>query len=137
MIDDPEKLARLTAWTEAQKAATYWKDEEMRLRKEIFEDAFPSPLEGVNRVDLPGGWKLKGTYKLTRKVDEAALPSILDRLREKNVSPDRLIKWKPELSTGEYKKLPGEVMAIVDEILEIKPATPSIEFEAPKEEPQA
>ena len=108
-------------------------DREMEVRKRLFELAFPAPKEGVNSINLNGGWKFKGTYKLDRKIDEAALKPALDQLREQGINPDPLIKWKPELVTGDYKALSPANKAILDQALTIKPASPTVELIPPKE----
>jgi hypothetical protein len=44
----------------------------------------------------------------------------------------RLVNWKPELSVSEYKKLPDAARVIIDNVLTIKPATPTIEVKVAK-----
>ena len=52
----------------------------------------------------------------------------------------RVIKWKPELSATEYEKLSADIPAekavrdAIAEILTIKPASPQLTFEEPKNE---
>ena len=98
---------------------------------EIFNSVFTEPKEGVNRVDIANGWKLKADYKYYRNIDEAALPAILKQLPEG--SADRLVKYKPELKVRDYKALTEEQRKIFDEALVIKPGTPSLSIESPKQ----
>lgn len=106
---------------------------EMALRKELFAMAFPSPKEGTNDLALPNGWKAKAVYKLDRKLDEAALPAVMDALRKLDVIAESLVRYKPELDTKAYKALSDANQAIFNQCLTIKPASPSLELIQPKE----
>lgn len=108
-------------------------EKEIQVRKELFALAFPVPKEGTNTEDLPNGWKIKGIYRLDRKLDEAALPAVFEQLRNQNVNPDPLVKWKPELVTGDYKALSPANKATFDQALTTKPASPTVELIPPKE----
>lgn len=135
MLNDPVFFAKLTEWQnkvaqiEAQAHLTV---EERKLRAEVFALAFPKPAEGTNNEELPQGWKLKGTLKIDRKLDEAALPAVKEAIRAMGVNPDPLVKYKPELALKDYRALPPEVMKVFDTCLTIKPALPSIELVPPK-----
>lgn len=135
----PEQTELLTNWTRAVEQVAATKslvENEMALRKQVMASFFPEPKEGTNNLELEAGWKLKAVYKLDRKVDEAALPAIMEKLRTFNVNPDLLIKRKVELDTTGYKTLLSispETVKIFDECLTIKPASPSIELVPPKE----
>jgi len=105
---------------------------EQELRKQVFAAFYPTPKEGTNTLDLAEGWKLKGVYKLDRKIDEAALPAVTEQLREMGVNADTLVKWTPSLKTAIYKELTAEQRAVFDQALIIKPGLPTIELVAPK-----
>lgn len=132
----PESLELLKQWAEQKdKLATICAPivaEEMRLRKLVFAIAFPSPVEGTNDVDIPNGWKIKGTYKLDRKLDEAALPIALAELRKQNVVTETLIRYKPEIETKAYKALSDANRMILEQAMTIKPASPTLELIPPK-----
>src|SRR5512135_1114515 len=98
-------FVKIGQWQQMQAQLSALKDSEMKLRKEIFAECFPSPTEGTNTTDMPEGWKLKGTYKLERKLDEAALPAVVAELHKHKVSTDALIRYKPELSITAYRTL--------------------------------
>jgi len=132
MIEDREYLAKLSEWQGVANHLATLKAREMELRKELFAFAFPNPLEGTNKVDLPEGWLLKGVYKLDRSVDEAAFNAIKDQLRAINVNPDPLVRLKPELAVRDYKALSDQARGIMDQALIIKPGAPSLELVAPK-----
>jgi hypothetical protein len=132
-----ELLAKLKDWNDAVNAVdTVAKPiiaKEMALRKELFAMAFPSPKEGTNNLDLPNGWKAKGTYKLERKIDESALPAIMDALRKVDVVAESLVRINHDLDTAAYKALSDANQAIFNQCLTIKPASPSFELITPKE----
>lgn len=136
MNDSPELLALLKQWSEAKaEVAAICAPiiaKEMKLRKQLFAMAFPAPTEGTNNVDLPHGWKVKATYKLDRKIDEASLPAVLETLRKLDVVADALVRYKPEIDTKAYKALSEPNRAVFDSCLTIKPASPTIELIPPK-----
>jgi hypothetical protein len=127
-----ELYSKLGEWNTLTAQLTSLKDQEAKLRKEIFDAAFPTPTEGTNTLDLPEGWKLKGTHKLSRSVDESALPAVLEQLRKKKVDTEPLIKYKPELSISAFRKMNPDHAHILGQALVIKPGMPSMELIAPK-----
>ena len=135
---NPVQNQKLSEWTAALAAAEVAKvavAREQALRKEVMALFFPTPEEGVNNLPLEAGWTLKATYKLERKLDEAALPAVLKQLREMGVNPDTLIRTKPELETKAYKSLaqinPAAVR-VFEQALTIKPGSPVVELIPPK-----
>lgn len=135
--------ADLSEWYKLQNDLAKLKARESQMRKVLFSHFFPKAEEGVNTYDLPEvngvPYELKGTRKIDRKVDEAVLkkmtevsktdagevPSEFDQL---GVSADKLVRWKPELNVGEYRKLSDNVRAVVDKMLIIKDGSPSMEI---------
>ena len=136
-LEDPVFLAKLTEWQAkvAQiQAQAHLIAEERVLRQEVFALAFPAPREGANNAELPQGWGLKGTLKIDRKIDEAALPQIMEAIRNTfNFNPDPIIHHEPKLNVKIYKSLPDEIRKSFDVALTIKPAMPTIELVPPKE----
>lgn len=131
----PENFKLLEDWRLATEQVAELKSiiaKEQELRKQVFAAFFPAPKEGANTVNLPEGWKLKGTYKIDRKIDEAALPAVIEKLRIEGVSSDLLVEYKPSLKTTVYKQLVAEHRAIFDEALTAKPASPTVELNPPK-----
>lgn len=133
------KVAKLTEWHAAAAelaAAKPLADKEMALRKEVMALYFPTPVEGVNNAPLAAGWTLKATHKLDRKIDNAALPTVRQQLREQfQINPDNLFRTKYELETAQYKALKAinaEAFTLLETALIIKPASPTIELVAPK-----
>ena len=134
----PEQAELLTRWSVALEAAQAAKpvlEAEQKLRKEVFSAMFPDPKEGTNTIELEAGWKLKGVYKLERKLDVAALDAVKKQLRDMNVNPDALIEMHPSLVTPAYKALwltHAEAGVVFDQALTIKPASPTLELIPPK-----
>lgn len=137
-MTETEKRALLIEWSQAQVKLAGVKllvENEMRLRKQVMEAYFPVPVEGVNTCQLEAGWELKGTYKIDRRLDEAALPAINIELRGMNVNPDRLVRFKLELDTAAYKTLVQinpQAAKVFEKAMISKPSAPSIELKSPK-----
>lgn len=108
--------------------------EEQELRRKAIELAFPEAKEGTNTLDLGNGWRLKANVKISRKVDEAALPAVKEKLAEMHVNADRLINYKPDLVLKEYRTLTKEQQVVMDEALEIKPSMPELALLEPAKE---
>lgn len=135
---DPTPLVTslITEWYSLTKEIEEFKEKkmkrEMELRKLLTAVLFPNPVEGTQRQDMPAGWQFKLQYKIDRKVDEAALPAVKERLREIGVNPDLYVVNKPELSLTNYRLLTEEQRQILDQALVIKPASPTLELVPPK-----
>lgn len=106
---------------------------EMALRKQVFSAFFPAAKEGTNTADLPEGWKLKGVYKLDRKVEVATLDATLQQLRTMGIRTDDLIRYKPEVAIKEMKALSSEALAIFSSAIITKEAAPDLSLVPPKE----
>ena len=139
-MTETEKRLLLIEWSMAKQKLPEAKaiaDKEMSLRKQVMEAYFPTPVEGVNTCQLESGWEMKATYKIDRKIDEAAFPAINAKLREMGVNPDPLVKLKLDLVTAAYKSLVQinpEAAKVFDQAMTSKPASPSIELKPPKVE---
>lgn len=133
---EAERQALLTKWfTAQQKLADICKplvDEEMALRKQVFAEFFPTPEEGVNDHKLTGGFVLKGTHKIERKVDEAMLSAKEGELIKAGIPMNELIEMKPKLATKEYRKLSAEQRKLFEQVLDIKIGAPQMEIVKPK-----
>lgn len=121
---------------EAAKAAKSIIENEQALRKEVAALFFLDPKEGVNTEDLENGYKLKLTYKIDRKLDDAALDAVKAKLRDEfQINPDALVETKPSLVTKAYKGLCAtnpDAAKVFDTALTIKPASPTLEIVTPK-----
>lgn len=135
-MEHDERMALLRDWNTAVAQVLSCKPimaHEMELRKAVMAEFFPTPKEGVNTVDMGQGWTLKATYKIDRKIDEAALPAVQEQLRALGINADTLIRYKAEVATNVYKGLSEQARLIFDTALTIKPGSPAIELTPPKE----
>ena len=115
----------LGQWQDTKAELESLKRKEAQLRKLLFQGAFPNPVEGINTITLVDGTIIKGTHKITRNIDEAALPSVLEQMPE--AVRDNLVAYKPSLSVAVYRKLTAEERKTFDQALIIKPGTPTLE----------
>lgn len=143
IIDNPSNVVAMPSnvvvtqqmmneWYETQKQLEALKQKEMELRKKIFGYYFKHPEEGVNTAPLSHGWVLKGTQPINRKVLPEILQAKQAEMRKHGIPLDTLVKWKPEISVSEYKKLSPEHRKEFDSVLEIKPGSPALEIVLPK-----
>lgn len=131
-----DRKALLEEWWKSVQAMTAAKaliDREQMLRKLVFAEFFPAPVEGTNKIDIENGWQLKAVHKLDRKIDEAALPSTLDALRKKGISADSLVRYKPEIQIKAFKGLTKEDRDIFSACLTTKPGSPTLDLIPPPE----
>ena len=134
--------AKILAWEQAVKALAAAKDAEAALRKEVLAEAFafdPEALrEGTENFELGNGYKLKAVFKISRNLnnENEAVDKVLSKIEKTGPEgvfiAERLVKWKPELSVSEYKKLPEKFKKLFDEVVTSKEAMPSLELVAPK-----
>lgn len=115
----------LGQWQDTKAELESLKRKEAQLRKLLFQGAFPNPVEGVNTITLVDGTIIKGTHKITRNIDEAALPAILEQMPE--AVRGNLVAYKPSLSVSAYRKLTTEERKTFDQALIIKVGTPTLE----------
>lgn len=138
MIDSPQLLEKLKEWQAASTLLDALKEKESLLRDEVYRLFFPTQfaiqdIKGTFYEDLPNGWKIQSTKKLTATLDETAVSAIKEKLIELKVSnADLLFKYKPSIVAAEYKKLNAESKAIVDNAITEKPSKVTIELIAPK-----
>jgi hypothetical protein len=150
--------AEIKAWLAAKTKLVTVKEQEASKRLTVAQMLFPNPTLGTQRYDLGGGYKIKLAFKYTYTLGNKEMIDPLDptqkipvnkqveQLEEAiynlgNAGPslaERLIKWTPSLNDAEYRKLNLELdterqaKELIDTILTIKPASPTLEFEEPK-----
>jgi hypothetical protein len=121
----------LEEWLAVAKTAKTTKAREMELRTILFTAAFPAhATPGVAKITLADGRELKGTYKLTRSVDEPALGAVLEELRTANDAAAFLIfGTKPTLSMTHYNAfdVDSPVRKIADKAIIVKPSAVGLE----------
>ena len=132
----------LIRWDAAKKALKAAQALESSLRSEVLQELYDfggeSDLrEGTENLELGNGYKLKAVFKVSRKLEnkngetQAAVNTIAG-MENGLIYAERLVKWTPELSVSEYKKLPDNIRAVIDECVTSKAATPSLEIVEPK-----
>lgn len=126
----PEGMfAKLQVWFADQAALAQLKVKEVLSRKDLASFYFPSPEKGTNRIDLGGGFDLKLVHKYNIKVDVEAVDAVTPQQIKKLKLPwDDLFKYEPTLVTAVYNELSAEQKKFVDQLLDIKDATPSLEI---------
>lgn len=134
--------AVILAWRDATEALAAAKAQEAELRKQVLSQVFAFDSEelreGTENAELGGGWKLKATFKISRILNnkDEGVDKALSKLEKTGAEGEfiagRLVRWKPELSVSEYKKLPEKYKKLFDEVVVSKEATPSLELVAPK-----
>ena len=129
---DQALLDKLAEWNELVEELRSVKDREMLMRKQLFAHFFKTPTEGVNTFELPDGTKIKGEYKLDRKLDEVLMPTVFQELQGLGVVTDDLIKVDPKLVIKAYRKLSDVNRKILERALTIKPGAPGLELIPPK-----
>lgn len=120
---------------------------ESLLRAEVVNRYFGSDIkEGMNNYDLGRGYTLKVTHGFNYNLSESEKPKnggvvkatslALARIKtlgnEGAFIAERLVKWTPELSITEYRKLGDEYKKIIDTALTISAASPKVEVAEPK-----
>lgn len=126
---------QILLWDATKKELDALKDREMKMRKHIVESnshGFDATQVGTQNVDLGNGWTLKAVVKQSYKLDtdHDKVEAALDRLEDWQA--DRLVKWSPTMSVSEYKKLDDDEREVIDEVLTISTASPTLTLVPPK-----
>jgi hypothetical protein len=133
MVDLTEEtsvtLEDLKTWYELKEELARVKGAEAMLRSRIAKHFFPAPTEGSkdNKHPLNDGTGaiLQMDYVINRTVAEEG-----SNLPQLNLAT--LIRWKPEVVIGEYRKLNETERHTLDQCLIIKPGSPQLEIKIPK-----
>lgn len=124
---------KLQEWYKIQQQIDELKADELRLRKEIFESVFTSPVEGSakNKFDLGDGWVLQGDYKINRKIDEAVISTLA---KSDNAGPlvGKVFEYAPKLKLREWKGLTPEDRVLLADAVTETPGTPGLKIVKPQ-----
>lgn len=129
MVDDAKLIDDFMT---AQDNLAVWKERESELRKLMIERfaTIEADYTGVENI-VSGNKTVKITHKLSYKLTKGeTLNTALEAVR-KNLGEEialRLVKFDPELSVSEFKKLPLQGQAVFNNCLIIKPAAKSVEI---------
>jgi hypothetical protein len=121
--------AAVDQWQAIKRQLSALADQELELRLSIFAAAFPTPKEGANSRLLADGAKLKAEYPFNRKVDDIIWRPIRARLIADGIDADEIVRYKPDLAIGAYKKLAPDIRRKVDKAVTAKPGRPSLVIE--------
>lgn len=129
-------------WYECTEQLTKLRQREALLRARVFRHLVPTPVEGMNTVELAKlpmfagipteGYVLKAQHVIRRDVDEGLLVVLQPQFTEKKILVDKLIKRKPELVVSEYRKLTDEERQLFDQALIVKNGSPQLDIVRPK-----
>lgn len=128
----------LLHWQSLQTDLAKAKEQEMSFRKYVVSRAFPQKVEGTNTLALGNGYELKAGIKYNYKLDgdnekiEAALDELANAGNEGPFLADRLVSWIPSLSIKEYRELSPQYKNIIDKVITITDAAPTLEIKEPK-----
>ena len=128
-------LAMLDEWEDVSERLAVLKEREADLRRKLFTGAFPNPKEGTrhNKHVLPDGRVLVGDYCINRKIDEAALPAVLEAMKQAgDPNPERLVRYKPELAKREWNDLNDERKLMFSAAVIATPGMPGFEVKKAK-----
>lgn len=123
--------AALTRWIEADRLMREAVAAELEARAALTWIAFPTPFDGTNNQPLPDGKILQAVFKQNYNVDSKLADATLKKLPP--AVARSLLTWNAKLKVGAYKALEPAHKAIVNEIVTITPARPSLEIVEPKE----
>lgn len=128
-----ERDALILDWREMQSQLSRLKHDELALRNQIVEKMFDKETsQGTETLDLGNDYSLKAVKKLNYKI-VGKREEIIAKIQSLPVEiQSRLISWKPSLSSAEYKKLSAIQAIAIQEIVEIKPGTPTLTLVVPK-----
>ena len=136
----------LLAWQKIKDQITTLKEQEQEFRKYIVKRAFPDAKEGMNNQDLGNGYQLKAGVKFNYNLDQTKVENCLDRIakigNQGEFIADRLVKVTYSFLLTEYRNLQEqekdgskdakEILAIVNEMLTVDDAMPTLEIKEPK-----
>lgn len=146
--------ALLTNWLKAKSDFMSAQQLERDLRSKVQAMLFPNPRQGAQRYPLGRGYGVKLVHDLQYDLGDKDEAKSGGRSIEKQVQAledaicalgnegpalaERLIRWKPELSPSEYRKLDcsleiqAKIKELIDALLTTKPKSPQIDLEEPK-----
>jgi len=133
----PEDMELIGTWQAAVETLAQAKIEEAALRTRVFTTFFPDVAnapskEGTFHFTLPEGWDLELNTKLYSSIDQAALPAVIEQLKEMEVETDVLFRYVPELAIRPFRKLSAEAKAVLSQAVSQSRGTPQIKVKPPK-----
>lgn len=139
----------LVLWNNLKDTLETVKKNEMDLRRYIVAREFPNKKEGTNSIELGNNYELKATIKFNYKLNASndKIEDILNKISKVgnrgSIVAERLISWKPNFLLSEWRLLQDEkedsmeakkILELINEILIITDATPTLEILEPKKQ---
>ena len=134
-------MTKIKEWEALKVQAATLKEEELNLRLQIVELAFPqlkgnNDLKGTLTNTLPDGSEIKTEAKFNIKVDDEVLAASKEDLITIELIPiDLLFNYKPSLVQANYDKLTKEQKAKLSDVVSFERAQFNLKYIPPK--PQA
>lgn len=126
-MSEPTFEDYLEEWLKEVAKLKQAKKDEMRLRKFLFNGAFPNPCEGSQKITLGDGREVTGTLPYTREIDLPVLNGVLEELAAFSEPEVALVfGTKPTFSLTNYRKVGDAAKKIIDKTLITKPGTPTL-----------
>jgi hypothetical protein len=125
------------SWNLASLRLKRAKETEMRFRKVIADELFPTPTVGTNTVKVTNTASLKLVHSLNYSIDQTLVVKGYEAVAAiDKEAADRLFKLTYSLNEVEYKALSDDARRAFDAsgVLTIKDATPSLKLVDPQSE---
>jgi hypothetical protein len=136
-VSAARRLALALEWRASKDALDAAKAAEAALRTEVIDACFPAGLaEGTNTHELPRGFVLKVVSRaLAKPGDVESLKTAIGKLAALGevgkLLAGRLVKWKPEVSLSEFRKLDANVQQLFGKAVTVERTSPSMSLAAP------
>jgi hypothetical protein len=133
-----DQVTTIQIWNEANETLTTAKANELSNRLLVIKTLpFDTDKEeGGQSLKLNAGWKLVCDKPMNYTVDKDVqkIMACMNELAAVNPgAAAELIRWEAVISTGAYKKLTENERLIIAPIVTMKPGTPSLKLQPPKE----
>jgi hypothetical protein len=137
----------LMLWQRAKEKIETAKNNEMDIRKFAVSLLVPEKREGMNTVELGNGYQAKAQIKYNYALaDNDTVEQCLNKIskigNQGAFIADRLVSWKPSFLLTEFRQLceekekgskeAEEILNIVNQMLTITEAAPTLEIKEPK-----
>ena len=122
-----DKMNLLQQWFTLSDQLKKIREEEMALRKEMFNYFFPKPKQGTNKADLGDGYELVGKYNLDYEMDYDKFCDLCKK-DDAPMTFEEVVDYEPKFVLKRFKELDSDGQKFVTEALTIKPAAPSMEI---------
>lgn len=120
-------------WQAVKREAKRYGEAEMEMRKAIMASIKQARgtefKEGANAVKMADGRKITGTHKINRSLAQDQIAAVRERYQQLNDRPvdfDDLLKVSYDLVISSFRKLEGEALAVVSDMVTAKEGAPEI-----------